>query len=142
MNLYFNMAVHALTYLVKHAGESFSSQELAELICVNPVQLRSVMRPLVEHQLVISKKGKFGGYSVDAHIGEIYLDQIFLLFREVEQDSRIYTGTGESHCEIARNMTKVMKSYAEQEYQALKNLYSGVQLKDVLNKIEAMEAVK
>ncbi|MET3644453.1 DNA-binding IscR family transcriptional regulator [Streptococcus gallinaceus] len=63
-----------MAYLVKHAGESFSSQELAELICVNPVQLRSVMRPLVEHQLVISKKGKFGGYSVDAHIGEIYLD--------------------------------------------------------------------
>ena len=42
MNLEFNIAVHVLSFLTKHSEEQFNSQDLAELTCLNPVQLRRV----------------------------------------------------------------------------------------------------
>ena len=38
MNLSFNIAIHVLTFLTKHSNERFSSDALAEKVCVNAVQ--------------------------------------------------------------------------------------------------------
>ena len=47
MNLEFNIAVHVLSFLTKHSEEQFNSQDLAELTCLNPVQLRRVPLHLI-----------------------------------------------------------------------------------------------
>ena len=50
MNLEFNIAVHVLAFLLAQ-NEKFNSKELAELTCLNPVQLRRVVakRPATYH---------------------------------------------------------------------------------------------
>lgn len=65
INLEFNIAVHFLVFLTKHADERFSSKALSELICINPVQLRRVTSQLVEHQYVETIRGKYGGYQAN-----------------------------------------------------------------------------
>lgn len=46
MNLEFNIAIHVLCFLEKHKSERYTSQTLAELTCLNPVQLRRVTNQL------------------------------------------------------------------------------------------------
>ena len=64
MNLEFNIAVHVLSFLTKHSEEQFNSQDLAELTCLNPVQLRRVTTTLNNQQYIDSIRGKGGGLSL------------------------------------------------------------------------------
>ena len=58
MNLEFNIAVHVLSFLVKHDNQQFSSQSLAKLTCLNPVQLRRVTTVLNQYQFINTSRGK------------------------------------------------------------------------------------
>lgn len=58
MNLEFNIAVHVLSFLTKHSEEQFNSQDLAELTCLNPVQLRRVTTTLNNQQYIDSSVEK------------------------------------------------------------------------------------
>ena len=51
MNLEFNIAVHVLSFLTKHKNEKFNSKELAELTCLNPVQLKMADTKLINIRL-------------------------------------------------------------------------------------------
>ena len=62
MNLSFNIAIHVLTFLTKHSNERFSSDALAEKVCVNAVQLRNVARIWKQHDYLDVHGGKAGGY--------------------------------------------------------------------------------
>lgn len=135
MNLEFNIAVHALTFLSKHSSERFSSTELASKICVNPVQLRRVMTKLLEENYVITMMGKYGGYSINGNGLMIKLSTIFKLFNDHRTYGRIYTGEEESDCEISRKMTNVMMDYHKQEMEVLERFYQNISIGDVLNKI-------
>lgn len=141
MNLYFNIACHVLTFLFKHRGELFSSQEIAKRLCVNPVQLRQVMRVLVKEGYVSAKKGKYGGYSAVKDSGELRLSVIFRLFRQVSLDPRIFTGQPDSDCLVARHMGAVMGSFAQAEYQQLEVFYAKYCIKHILTEILERESV-
>ena len=67
MNLEFNIAVHVLSFLVKHDNQQFSSQSLAKLTCLNPVQLRRVTTVLNQYQFINTSRGKNGGYSANQY---------------------------------------------------------------------------
>ncbi|WP_323704305.1 redox-sensitive transcriptional regulator HypR [Mammaliicoccus sp. Dog046] len=135
MNLEFNIAVHALTFLSKHSTERYSSSELAAKICVNPVQLRRVMSKLLEEGYVITTMGKYGGYSINGNGLTIQLSALFKLFNDQRTYGRIYTGEQESECEISREMTNVMTDYHQQEREVLEKFYQNISIGDVLNKI-------
>lgn len=139
MNLCFNIAIHALTFLVKHADEKFTSEELADLICVNPVQLRNVMRELVAEGYVHSKKGKSGGYSAMPGVDALPLSELFELFRQTPLDNRVITGEPDSHCMIARNIGDYLVDMNDVEHQILKQFYATRTITDVLVDIEAKE---
>ena len=65
MNLEFNIAVHVLCFLAKHKDKHYSSTELAELTCLNPVQLRRVMSQLNNSNYIQTIRGKHGGYQAN-----------------------------------------------------------------------------
>ncbi|WP_018143493.1 RrF2 family transcriptional regulator [Alloscardovia criceti] len=139
MNLQFTIAIHALAYLSKHAGESFSSSQLAELICVNPVQLRRVMRVLCDQGLVESKNGKSGGYTATPLTNDVQLSTLFELLRNHDIDPRILTGTPDSSCEISRNMSSITSALVHEEFKILKNYYSQYTIDDILKTIISKE---
>ena len=97
MNLEFNIAVHVLSFLTKHSEEQFNSQDLAELTCLNPVQLRRVTTTLNNQQYIDSIRGKGGGYRANARTPTITLDTLYQLFvLDKLPTQRIFTGSEES----------------------------------------------
>lgn len=133
MNLEFNIAVHLLSFLVKHFDERFNSTELAERICVNPVQLRRVRRKLNQYQHLETSRGKFGGYRANITTAQVNLAELFILFNEDKSERRIYTGDESSNCEISREIGNTMSKFHKKEQQILIDYYKGITIRDVLN---------
>lgn len=133
MNLEFNIAVHVLSFLTKHSEEQFNSQDLAELTCLNPVQLRRVTTTLNNQQYIDSIRGKGGGYRANAHTPTITLDTLYQLFvLDKLPTQRIFTGSEESHCTISRNIAITMNKYKEQETALALNFYRNLTINDVI----------
>ncbi|MDW8797271.1 Rrf2 family transcriptional regulator [Staphylococcus pseudoxylosus] len=135
MNLEFNIAVHLLTFLVKHPDERYSSGELAERICVNPVQLRRVTRRLNEQQYLVATRGKFGGYQSNQSTHDVNLADLFVLFNEEKSEGRIFTGNQGSDCEISREIGHTMSQFHQREQDLLEAYYKNITIKDVLKDI-------
>ncbi|MFQ3837866.1 redox-sensitive transcriptional regulator HypR [Staphylococcus pseudoxylosus] len=135
MNLEFNIAVHLLTFLVKHPDERYSSSELAERICVNPVQLRRVTRRLNEQQYLDATRGKFGGYQSNQTTHDVNLADLFVLFNEEKSEGRIFTGNQGSDCEISREIGHTMSQFHQREQDLLEAYYKNITIKDVLKDI-------
>ncbi len=87
---------------MKHPGERYSSGELAERICVNPVQLRRVTRKLNEQRYLDATRGKFGGYQSNQSTNDVNLADLFVLFNEEKSEGRLFTGDEDSDCEISK----------------------------------------
>lgn len=132
INLEFNIAVHFLAFLTKHADERFSSRALSELICINPVQLRRVTSHLVEHQYVETIRGKYGGYQANESTATANLGDLFQIFTAHSTQGRLYTGTKESDCEISQKIEDTMKVHHAKEQALLKQYYDDFTIQDIL----------
>ncbi|MCJ1662790.1 Rrf2 family transcriptional regulator [Staphylococcus sp. NRL 16/872] len=133
MNLEFNIAVHVLTFLTKHKDQHFNSQDLAQLICLNPVQLRRVTTILNHHDYIDTLRGKGGGYRANDRTPSIKLSTLYQLFvLDKANTQRIFTGNEQSHCKISRNIAHTMNRYKEQEIALALDFYSNLTINDVL----------
>ncbi|TDM02427.1 redox-sensitive transcriptional regulator HypR [Macrococcus carouselicus] len=139
MNLEFNTAIHILCFLARHSDEQFTSNELAEKVCVNPVQLRRVTSKLKEAGHLDASRGKYGGYYANSETLTTALSDLFVLFVEGKTKGRLFTGDEKSDCLISREISHVLADYELQEYEMLKQHYHNVKIADVLNQI-LMEA--
>ncbi|MGW7917891.1 redox-sensitive transcriptional regulator HypR [Staphylococcus xylosus] len=135
MNLEFNIAVHLLTFLVKHPSERYSSGELAERICINPVQLRRVTRKLNEQRYLDATRGKFGGYQSNQSTSDVNLADLFVLFNEEKSEGRLFTGDEDSDCEISKEIGHTMSLFHQREQNLLATYYKNITIKDVLKDI-------
>lgn len=135
MNLEFNIAVHLLTFLVKHPDERYSSSELAERICVNPVQLRRVTRKLNNQQYLDASRGKYGGYQANNQTKKVNLAELFVALSEERSDGRLFTGDEGSDCEISREIGHTMSKFHKREQALLIDYYKSVTIQDVLNEV-------
>ena len=133
LNLEFNIAVHLLTFLLKHDDERFSSNELAERICINPAQLRRVTRKLNQHHYLATSRGKFGGYQANDMTANVNLSELFVMFKEDRSEGRLFTGDAGSDCEVSREIGNTMFKFHQKEEELLINYYQNVTIKDVLN---------
>ncbi|MGW7831794.1 redox-sensitive transcriptional regulator HypR [Staphylococcus xylosus] len=135
MNLEFNIAVHLLTFLVKHPGERYSSGELADRICINPAQLRRVTRKLNEQRYLDATRGKFGGYQSNQSTSDVNLADLFVLFNEEKSEGRLFTGDEDSDCEISKEIGHTMSLFHQREQDLLATYYKNITIKDVLKDI-------
>lgn len=133
MNLEFNIAIHLLVFLTKHADERFSSKALSELICVNPVQLRRVTSKLIENGYVETVRGKYGGYQANTNTQNANLADLLQLFTEDRTEGRLFTGNHQSDCEISREIAHTMAKHHEKEHTLLMNYYRNLTINDVLH---------
>ncbi|MCE5090666.1 Rrf2 family transcriptional regulator [Staphylococcus devriesei] len=136
MNLEFNISVHVLSFLTKHNDEHFSSQELAELTCLNPVQLRRVTTILTNHGFITTLRGQRGGYRANDTTPTIKLSTLYQMFVvEKTKSQRIFTGSEHSHCAISRNIAHTMSHYKERELALTLDFYSQLTINDVIQDI-------
>src|SRR5699024_12777726 len=125
MNLEFNIAVHLLSFLVKHFDERFNSTELAERICVNPVQLRRVTRKLNQYQYLETSRGKVGRHRANITTARVNLAELFILFNEDIAEGRIYTEDESSNCEISREIGDTKPKVYKKEQERVKDNDKG-----------------
>ncbi|RIV16434.1 RrF2 family transcriptional regulator [Mycoplasmopsis gallopavonis] len=71
----FMIAIHGLT-LIAHKKKFLNSSELALNLCVNPVRVRKVMSLLLKKKILVSIKGKMGGYNLALNPSNITLAEI------------------------------------------------------------------
>lgn len=136
MNLEFNISVHVLSFLTKHRDEHFSSQELAQLTCLNPVQLRRVTTVLNNHGFIDALRGQGGGYRANNTTPTIKLSTLYQLFVVDKTSSqRIFTGNEQSYCAISRNIAHTMANYKEQEIALMLDFYNKLTVSDVIKEI-------
>lgn len=135
MNLEFNIAVHVLTYLTKHAPQQYTSSELAENVCVNAVQLRRVMQTLIAHDYVDVRRGKYGGYQARANTREVSLGELYDLFHDPMGNARVFTGNEQNKCKISSQIGGVMSQHFDGAHQMLKAYYDTICIQDVLTSI-------
>ncbi|RLV50528.1 Rrf2 family transcriptional regulator [Nocardioides mangrovicus] len=77
-NTRFAVAVHALTYLAGlGAQRAISSDEIAGSANVNPVHIRTVMGPLREAGIVVSRAGARGGWQLTRDPASISLAEVW-----------------------------------------------------------------
>lgn len=138
MNLEFNIAIHVLAFLTKHNHQRYHSTALAELTCINPVQLRRVATLLTYHDYIVTIRGKSGGYQANdmtKHVKLSDLYQYFVLDKQTNQ-KRIFTGKQSSHCIIARHIADTMTYHQNQEANHILNYYSSITIQDIVHQIQ------
>jgi len=129
------MAVHILIFLSKHHEEQFTSTEIAESVCVNPVQLRRVLSILNQQELIYSKKGKSGGYAAIESCEDIVLGDLYRLFASSQPASKVYTGSKENDCLISQNIETIMSAHQEALYLKNAQYFDQFTVKDIKNEI-------
>lgn len=136
MNLEFNIAVHVLCFLAKQKDKHYSSTELAELTCLNPVQLRRVMSQLNNSNYIQTIRGKHGGYQANQHTAAITLAELYSQFvLDKTHTQRLFTGSIDSDCIISNQIATTMSHYREQEQQLILNFYRDKTIDDVIEDI-------
>lgn len=76
MNGRFPIAMHIMTLLCT-ADDFLSSDYMAGSINVNPVLVRKELSNLIKHQLITSREGKNGGYTLSKPASQISLASIY-----------------------------------------------------------------
>ena len=136
MNLEFNIAIHVMCFLVKHSEERWSSQTLAESVCIHPVQIRRVTTKLIEAGWIEGHRGKQGGYQANIRTAEAPLTALYDVF--VPQDmteQRIFTGASNNACQISREIADTMVTYYREEHDYAKQAYAGQTIQTILNQL-------
>lgn len=99
----FLIATHALVMLA-HKQTQLSSTEIAENICVNPVQVRQVLRNLVQSELVVSQQGRQGGIQLARPAEDITLADVARATRTDFLPGNWFTGDQDQQCLISSGM--------------------------------------
>lgn len=99
----FLIATHALVMLA-HKQTQLSSTEIAENICVNPVQVRQVLRDLVQSQLVVSQQGRQGGIQLAKPAEDITLADVARSTHTDFLPGSWFTGDQDQECLISSGM--------------------------------------
>ncbi len=108
MNGDFALAVHALTFLNRHAT-TVSSEELAKNICTHPVRVRRIMSYLKNAKLVETKEGRrCGGYLFTMDADKVTLFSVAEAIGTKFVSSNWHSGSIDRPCVIASGMANVM----------------------------------
>lgn len=114
----FFIALHSLA-LMCHLDRQINSTELAENICVNPVQVRRALAPLVCAGILQITEGRSGGYKLIAGCDEISLAEVVKLSNVDFLSGMWRTGNEDENCCISAGMGAYLENLHEQLKAAL-----------------------
>ena len=69
-------AIRILSYMAKESDKLFSAKQLVEKLNISDRYLRKLMTSLSKAQLIRSTQGRYGGYSFEKNIKDIYISDI------------------------------------------------------------------
>ena len=122
MNGRFPIAIHILTLLDKANGELCSSELIAGSININPALARKEISNLRNHDLIISKEGKNGGYVLAKAAKQITLADVYSAVKE-HPVLGVAKNTPNPNCPVGKQINKNINTlYADLDEVLLKKL--------------------
>ncbi len=139
-NSRFAVAVHVLTALAYHDGESLSSSRLAESVRTNPVVIRRLLIRLGKAGLVETRVGKSGGVQLARRPDSITLLDIF---RAVEGGSPFALPDKPENktCAVSCAMGKLLSSVLAETDRAISRSLERVRLSELARGVAAATKV-
>ena len=129
----FIVIIHCLTYLSVHHDRRFSSQQLANNACSNPVIVRKVMSLASSKGYVDVVNGVNGGYKIQVDPKEILLGDLFLLVGEDKRLKKQYQSTLNEVCLVANHICGV---FSDLQIQNQIDFYQKQSILDVVQRLQ------
>ena len=133
-NSRFPVAVHVLTALAYHDGESLSSSRLAASVRTNPVVIRRLLIQLGKAGLVEARVGKSGGVQLARRPESITLLDVF---RAVEGGSPFVLPDKPENkaCDVSCAMKKLLSSVLAETDRAISRSLEKVRLSELVRSV-------
>jgi len=134
MNGRFPIAMHIMTLLCT-ADDYLSSDYMAGSINVNPVLVRKELSNLIKHQLITSREGKNGGYTLSKPATSISLASIY---QSVKQGNVLGQAKNQPNpaCPIGKQINSHLKDLDNEIEQAMLNKLGTTNLAEFCNKFD------
>ncbi|MBZ6487086.1 Rrf2 family transcriptional regulator [Priestia aryabhattai] len=137
MNSEFTIAVHSLVFLANLPDHRASSESIAYNICTNPARVRKIMSTLRKNNLVRTKEGLGGGYTLGCSPAEISLGLIYRVISTGTLKPHWCSGDPDADCIVKSNIQTVMDDiFTESEQSVIRHL-DQITIEDVLKKVRA-----
>lgn len=142
MNSEFTIAVHSMVYLASRPDRMANSEMIAENVCTHSARIRKVMGFLKRSGYIQTKEGIGGGFQLVCQPEEVNLGELYRIVCFGKLKPGWCSGDPERDCAVAANISEVMDGiYIEVEQQLAKHL-SKWTIRDVLDRITALEKSK
>lgn len=134
MNGRFPIAMHIMTLLCT-ADDYLSSDYMAGSINVNPVLVRKELSNLIKHQLITSREGKNGGYTLSKPATSISLASIY---QSIKQGNVLGQAKNQPNpaCPIGKQINNHLKDLDNEIEQAMLNKLGTTNLAEFCNKFD------
>jgi DNA-binding IscR family transcriptional regulator len=126
--------MHIMTLLCT-ADDYLSSDYMAGSINVNPVLVRKELSNLIKHQLITSREGKNGGYTLSKPATSISLASIY---QSIKQGNVLGQAKNQPNpaCPIGKQINNHLKDLDNEIEQAMLNKLGTTNLAEFCNKFD------
>ena len=132
----FIVIIHCLTYLSVHCDRRFSSQQLANNACSNPVIVRKVMSLASSKGYIDVVNGANGGYKIQVDPKDISLGDLFILVGEDKRLKKQYQSSLDEVCLVANNICSVFSDLQEEQIQNQVKFYQKQSILDIVKRLQ------
>lgn len=134
MNGRFQIAMHIMTLLCKE-DKLLSSDFMAGSININPVLVRKELGNLINHQLIASREGKNGGYTLIRPAKEISLASIYEAVKP-ENILGLAKNKPNPRCPVGKQINTHLKELETEIEQSMMKRLGHTNLADFTNKFD------
>ncbi|WP_153127275.1 RrF2 family transcriptional regulator [Peribacillus tepidiphilus] len=133
MNSDFSIAVHCVAYLAKHQNQRVTSEDIAQSVSVHPVRLRKILSILRKENIIASKEGAKGGFSLNDQPECITLDKIFKI---TSQETLVpKCPDSNENCVIGKHLSDILIHIFQNAEEHFLNYLKGVTIQDIMDQI-------
>ncbi|KYD19475.1 RrF2 family transcriptional regulator [Caldibacillus debilis] len=137
MNSDFSVAVHCVAFLAEKRNQRVTSEDIAQSVSVHPARLRKILSILRKENLIASKEGAKGGFTLSDPPERITLDKIF----KITSKETLVPKCPDSNenCPIGRNLSNILIRVCHNAEQHFLNYLKGVTIQDIIDEINRSE---
>lgn len=139
VNQQFATAVHILTALACNKKELMNSDSLATSVNTNPVVIRRLLSQLTKAKLVVTIRGKSGGFKLAKEPVSITLKDIYVALSPTETIAP-RDKTPHKDCAVSCAMHSIMTTVADGTQKAMLKYLETQKLSDLSKKVSKTHA--
>ena len=133
INQNFGVAIHILTILSLSKDEYTTSKRIAESVNTNPVVVRRILKELADHNLIITKQGRFGS-KLNPNLDDISFYDVYKIF----YDGYVIKPTHQPNdsCPVGMHINDVMCEMLDDVNKGFEEMLKKHTINQIKNKME------